>query len=329
VNVNKLVDKLIQESVDETVQLLSCFSGSELGNMTTKLAIPVPVPKQYPTNLNVNSAPNITTEKTVDDQTAAMMAGAPIDISISDIKTFSEYSVENCLKLFSAPEVLTGGNAVICEECSRVFREKLFGATPSSDTTNISYKSEAAGSDDEDDGGTDFKVEKINSEPSDTLIDGLTTTDNVETSSNNDQTKIDTDDNSSSSESTKGKKKSKDKTVKNKNSTEKKAPKLKMVKTTSTKRFLVHRAPQVLTIHIKRFMQTFRGIQKNEKHVRFSEFLDLTPFCHSRDFEMYVKNGLIGPAPTVNPILYRLYGVVEHLGGMGGGHYVAYVRKNK
>jgi len=125
----------------------------------------------------------------------------------------------------------------------------------------------------------------------------------------------------------KEKKKSKDKTVKNKNSTEKKAPKLKMVKTTSTKRFLVHRAPQVLTIHIKRFMQTFRGIQKNEKHVRFSEFLDLTPFCYSRDFEIYVKNGLIGPAPVVNPILYRLYGVVEHLGGMGGGHYVAYVRK--
>jgi len=100
-----------------------------------------------------------------------------------------------------------------------------------------------------------------------------------------------------------------------------------MIKTTATKRFLIHRPPQILTIHIKRFMQTFRGLQKNEKHVRFAEYLDLTPFCHSTIFESYVKNGQIGPVPSVNLKLYRLYGVVEHLGGMGGGHYVAYVRK--
>jgi len=28
-----------------------------------------------------------------------------------------------------------------------------------------------------------------------------------------------------------------------------------------------------------------------------------------------------------DPKLYHLYGIVVHSGGMGGGHYVAYVRK--
>lgn len=55
------------------------------------------------------------------------------------------------------------------------------------------------------------------------------------------------------------------------------------------KRYMVDRAPQVLTVHLKRFNQDARGrLSKLRGHVNFEEMLDLTPFVHPR----YVYNSL-------------------------------------
>lgn len=89
------------------------------------------------------------------------------------------------------------------------------------------------------------------------------------------------------------------------------------VKRDATKRVLINKAPPVLTIHLKRFSQDARGrLSKLNGHVNFREMIDLLPYMDPRcvDMEKYA---------------YRLVGVVEHLGTMRGGHYVAYVRGEK
>ncbi|KAG5226696.1 ubiquitin carboxyl-terminal hydrolase [Salix suchowensis] len=89
------------------------------------------------------------------------------------------------------------------------------------------------------------------------------------------------------------------------------------VKRDATKRVLIDKAPPILTIHLKRFSQDARGrLCKLNGHVTFRDVLDIGPYMDPRcvDTESYV---------------YRLLGVVEHLGTMRGGHYIAYVRGDK
>ncbi|KAK1591943.1 hypothetical protein Q3G72_016370 [Acer saccharum] len=89
------------------------------------------------------------------------------------------------------------------------------------------------------------------------------------------------------------------------------------VKRDATKRVLIDKAPPILTIHLKRFSQDARGrLSKLNGHVNFRETIDLRPYMDPRciDQEKY---------------LYHLVGVVEHLGTMRGGHYVAYVKGEK
>ncbi|KAM7447912.1 Ubiquitin carboxyl-terminal hydrolase 42 [Porites harrisoni] len=77
------------------------------------------------------------------------------------------------------------------------------------------------------------------------------------------------------------------------------------------KQFLIHRAPNILTLQLKRFdyNQIFGG--KISKHVEYSEFLNLRPYMTS-------------PGP---PIKYRLYAVLVHSGySSNSGHYYCYIR---
>lgn len=86
------------------------------------------------------------------------------------------------------------------------------------------------------------------------------------------------------------------------------------VKRDATKRILIDKAPTILTVHLKRFSQDARGrVSKLNGHVDFGEIIDLSPYVDPRCTEGYKYK-------------YRLVGVVEHLGTMRGGHYVAYVR---
>ncbi|KAK4795071.1 hypothetical protein SAY86_013065 [Trapa natans] len=86
------------------------------------------------------------------------------------------------------------------------------------------------------------------------------------------------------------------------------------VKRDATKRVLIFNSPPVLTVHLKRFCQDARGrLSKLSGHIVFQETMDLKPYIDSR-------------GKSEGKCLYRLQGVVEHLGTMRGGHYVAYVR---
>lgn len=92
------------------------------------------------------------------------------------------------------------------------------------------------------------------------------------------------------------------------------------VYTNATKRFLVAGAPAVLILHLKRFQLGPRCLfRKMSKHVDFPAALDLAPFCALHKMRR-------PPARAPERLPYALYGVVEHSGGMHGGHYVAYVK---
>ncbi|KAK9823922.1 hypothetical protein WJX72_006365 [[Myrmecia] bisecta] len=81
------------------------------------------------------------------------------------------------------------------------------------------------------------------------------------------------------------------------------------------KRYLIHRVPQLLTVHLKRFEQDLRGrLRKINGPVPFGFDLDIAPFC-----EPQALGGGGGR--------YTLVGVVEHLGELRSGHYVAYVHR--
>ncbi|KAJ7232212.1 hypothetical protein B0H12DRAFT_1261739 [Mycena haematopus] len=74
------------------------------------------------------------------------------------------------------------------------------------------------------------------------------------------------------------------------------------------KRFSIHEAPMVLTVHLKRFTPMGRKIGT---HVEYEERLTLKP---------YMSEGQHGPT-------YTLYGVICHAGGgPNSGHYFAYVK---
>lgn len=98
-------------------------------------------------------------------------------------------------------------------------------------------------------------------------------------------------------------------------------PKAKTINTNATKQFLISSPPAVLILHLKRFQLGPRCIfRKLTRPVSFQMVLDIAPFCGSK-----VKN-----LPNIDrkqkKLLYALYGVVEHSGGMCGGHYTAYVK---
>ncbi|KAF5363746.1 hypothetical protein D9756_000192 [Leucocoprinus leucothites] len=74
------------------------------------------------------------------------------------------------------------------------------------------------------------------------------------------------------------------------------------------KRFTVHEAPPVLTVHLKRFSPLGRKIGH---HVTYDETLSLQP---------YMSKDAFGP-------MYTLYGIICHAGGgPNSGHYYAYVK---
>ena len=86
------------------------------------------------------------------------------------------------------------------------------------------------------------------------------------------------------------------------------------------------RLPNILVIHLKRF--EFRNALRREKldtHVDFQlEGLDMNKYCASsckavKDDKAFVVDGV--------PATYDLFGVVNHYGRMGFGHYTAYARR--
>jgi ubiquitin carboxyl-terminal hydrolase 4/11/15 len=98
----------------------------------------------------------------------------------------------------------------------------------------------------------------------------------------------------------------------------------------ATKQFDLWKAPDILVVHLKRFSnnRTFRD--KIDTHIDFPiEGLDLTDMVKERAaakklLDRGVDIESLGLDNLDKPLIYDLYAVDEHLGGLGGGHYRAY-----
>jgi ubiquitin C-terminal hydrolase len=98
--------------------------------------------------------------------------------------------------------------------------------------------------------------------------------------------------------------------------------------------------PEILCLHIKRFGHSeYFGQSKIDRAVVFQPDLDMTPYLYQKTTSIAnvtqsptAKSVVAGrsPPPTEQdqptPALYNLRCVVTHLGGSGGGHYVAFAK---
>ncbi|KAF9151406.1 hypothetical protein BG015_006719 [Linnemannia schmuckeri] len=142
-----------------------------------------------------------------------------------------------------------------------------------------------------------------------------------------------------------------------KSDVEKAIPDIKLSKVVSrhcTKQVMLAKPPSVLCLHFIRSQYSNYGtVSKNSCHVRFPEYLDLSPFCTTgvlltrpnlplsiseQDLERmgYDRSGSSPSSsasgkkdsePTRKKILYKLQSIVVHYGGHSYGHFIAYRRK--
>jgi ubiquitin carboxyl-terminal hydrolase 4/11/15 len=83
---------------------------------------------------------------------------------------------------------------------------------------------------------------------------------------------------------------------------------------TASKRLEIFRLPDVCVVHLKRFYFTANIREKIETFVSYPlDGWDLSGYELVKD-------------PARSPPIYDLVGVVNHFGGLGGGHYTAYCR---
>mmetsp|Transcript_34467 Transcript_34467/g.73426 ORF Transcript_34467/g.73426 Transcript_34467/m.73426 type:complete len:880 (-) Transcript_34467:214-2853(-) len=89
-------------------------------------------------------------------------------------------------------------------------------------------------------------------------------------------------------------------------------------KTDGERRLVFKELPEVLCIHIKRFRydSSWFNAQKNSRVVTFpvTKHLDMSPFLDE---------------PPPHSVEYRLVGLIQHIGSMGGGHYVSYCQHKR
>lgn len=142
-----------------------------------------------------------------------------------------------------------------------------------------------------------------------------------------------------------------------KSDVEKALPDIKLSKVVSrhcTKQVMLAKPPSVLCLHFVRSQYSNYGtVSKNSCHVRFPEYLDLSPFCttgvlltrpnlpmsiseHDLERMGYDRSGSSSSAssgldkdsePARKKVLYKLQSIVVHYGGHSYGHFIAYRRK--
>lgn len=100
----------------------------------------------------------------------------------------------------------------------------------------------------------------------------------------------------------------------------------------ATKKFELWKVPDILVVHLKRFSNSRLLRDKIDSFVDFPiEALDLTSRVEERLVaKKWVEEGNsleeLGASNGISdePLVYDLFAVDEHLGGLGGGHYRAY-----
>lgn len=98
----------------------------------------------------------------------------------------------------------------------------------------------------------------------------------------------------------------------------------------TSKQAMFARLPKNLCFHLSRTAFDIYGdIYKNNCNIIFPEYLDMTPYCITD--ALHTKTCI--PVPTSTPTntnqttyLYRLMGVIVHIGDHDSGHYIAYKR---
>ncbi|KAF8906237.1 hypothetical protein CPB84DRAFT_1844494 [Gymnopilus junonius] len=98
----------------------------------------------------------------------------------------------------------------------------------------------------------------------------------------------------------------------------------------ATKKFDLWKAPDVLVVHLKRFSNSRTLRDKIDAHVDFPiEGLDLSDRIGERRTARKLREEGVDVQELKlgnldEPLVYDLFGVDEHIGGLGGGHYRAY-----
>ena len=98
----------------------------------------------------------------------------------------------------------------------------------------------------------------------------------------------------------------------------------------ATKKFDLWNAPDILVVHLKRFSNSRTLRDKIDAFIDFPvEGLDLKDMVRERAVskslvEQGVDVTLLNMTSLDEPLVYDLFGVDEHMGGLGGGHYRAY-----
>ena len=85
----------------------------------------------------------------------------------------------------------------------------------------------------------------------------------------------------------------------------------------ASKQFSFFESPNVLTLHLKRFLREDerKNFKKDDSIVKFPLNLNLNCFMNPSTKEIE------------NSQNYSLYAIVEHSGGIGSGHYICYVKR--
>ncbi|EJD07703.1 UCH-domain-containing protein [Fomitiporia mediterranea MF3/22] len=103
----------------------------------------------------------------------------------------------------------------------------------------------------------------------------------------------------------------------------------------ATKKFDLWTIPDILVVHLKRFSNSRILRDKIDAFVDFPvEGLDLEAFSGEREVaKRLAQEGhdvkALGVSDAEEPLLYDLYAVDEHMGGLGGGHYRAYAKNHE
>ncbi|KAF8637637.1 hypothetical protein AX17_002705 [Amanita inopinata Kibby_2008] len=98
----------------------------------------------------------------------------------------------------------------------------------------------------------------------------------------------------------------------------------------ATKKFDLWNVPDILVVHLKRFSNSRTLRDKIDAFVDFPvEGLDLGSMVREREVakklvEQSIDISQLNLTNLDEPLIYDLFGVDEHMGGLGGGHYRAY-----
>ncbi|KAK8888117.1 hypothetical protein M9Y10_039178 [Tritrichomonas musculus] len=79
----------------------------------------------------------------------------------------------------------------------------------------------------------------------------------------------------------------------------------------ANKKMDVWKSPEILIVHLKRFLHTASSHLKLDINVKYPSVLDMTSYINA-------------PKPADEEVKYNLFGVIEHIGSMSGGHYTAH-----